>query len=229
MANRGLDVCSTDRCGRGPQRFAGFLSFIHCRNGARHREVMVHNRRWPVRLSRADHRGARVTGGLGNRHSGLAGGTTGLARARQGHPANSKTYIGLNVVLSLVGNLLFMLALNRLGACLLGIDPRKFLPTFSVIFWISVSCWLLGHYGYIAQTPDKRSAMGISWSLALTGEAGFIMALLAWAADRQFLPGLTRLAQGGGRAAGVVYQDWNRDPRRFTWNQGGRSRKDRSR
>ena len=38
---------------------------------------------------------------------------------------------------------------------------------------------LLGHYAYIAQTPDKRPATGISWSLGLTGEAGYLVALLA--------------------------------------------------
>jgi uncharacterized membrane protein YadS len=53
------------------------------------------------------------------------------------------------------------------------------MPSFTAIFWISVGCWLLGHYAYIALTPEKRGAMGISWSLGLTGEAGYLVALLA--------------------------------------------------
>ncbi len=102
----------------------------------------------------------------------------------------SKAYAGLPVVVSLLATFGFFLALNGLGAYLLGLDLRRFLPAFSVIFWVSVSCWLIGHYGYIAQTPDKRAAMGISWSLGLTGEAGFIVALLAGLLVGNLLPGL---------------------------------------
>jgi uncharacterized membrane protein YadS len=102
----------------------------------------------------------------------------------------SKAYSGLPAVVSLLATFGFFLALNGLGAYLLGLDLRRFLPAFSVIFWVSISCWLIGHYGYIAQTPDKRAAMGISWSLGLTGEAGFIVALLAGLLIGNFLPGL---------------------------------------
>src|SRR5262249_49577602 len=41
-----------------------------------------------------------------------------------------------------------------------------------------------------AQTPDKRAAMGITWSLGLTGEAGFIVALLVGLLVGNFMPGL---------------------------------------
>ena len=85
----------------------------------------------------------------------------------------------------------FILALVSLGAFWLGLasaEVRRRLS--SVIYWVSVLCWLVGHYAYIAQTPDKRAAMGITWSLGLTGEAGFIVALLAGLAVGNFLPGL---------------------------------------
>jgi uncharacterized membrane protein YadS len=90
----------------------------------------------------------------------------------------SKAYAGLPGAASLALTYLFLLAVVGLGARLQGFDLRRFLTGFTVIFWLSAGAWVLGHYAYIAQTPDKRAGIGISWSLGLTGEAGFILALL---------------------------------------------------
>src|SRR5439155_122585 len=49
-------------------------------------------------------------------------------------------------------------------------------------------CWLAGNHAYIAATPDKRAGFGIPWSLSLTGEAGFIVALLAGLVVGNFFP-----------------------------------------
>ena len=102
----------------------------------------------------------------------------------------SKGYTGLSAAVSLALTYLFVLALVGLGAYIQGFKLRRFLPGFTVIFWISAVAWVLGHYAYIAQTPDKRAAMGISWSLGLTGEAGFIVALLAGLFVGNALPGV---------------------------------------
>jgi uncharacterized membrane protein YadS len=53
----------------------------------------------------------------------------------------------------------------------------RFMFGFSVIFAVSYVCWFLGHYAYIAATPDRLDALGIGWSMNLTGEAGYILAL----------------------------------------------------
>jgi uncharacterized membrane protein YadS len=111
----------------------------------------------------------------------------------------SKAFAGLHPVLSLTATYVFMLALVTPGAYLLGLDLRKFVPAFSVIFGISVLCWLAGHYAYIAQTPDKRPAMGISWSMGLTGEAGFIVALAAGLIAGNLLPGVAARLKDAAR------------------------------
>jgi uncharacterized membrane protein YadS len=80
--------------------------------------------------------------------------------------------------------------LSAWGASAQKFDLRRFVPGFTVIFWISYLSWLIGHDAYIAQTPDKRAAMGLPWSLGLTGEAGYIVALLAGLAIGNFLPGV---------------------------------------
>jgi uncharacterized membrane protein YadS len=112
----------------------------------------------------------------------------------------SKGYAGLPGPVSLVFTYLFLLAVVGLGAWVQGFDLRKFVPGFTVIFWISAAGWLLGHYAYVAQTPDKRAAMGISWSLGLTGEAGFIVALLAGLFVGNVLPGVAARLKEAARS-----------------------------
>src|ERR1019366_3633773 len=100
----------------------------------------------------------------------------------------STAYANVPGVVSLVLTYLFLLVLVSVGAYAQGFSLGRFIPAFSVVFGISFLCWLLGHYAYIAQTPDKRAAMGISWSLGLTGEAGYILALLAGLLISNFFP-----------------------------------------
>lgn len=102
----------------------------------------------------------------------------------------SKGYAALPGWASLLLTYAALLGLIGWGATRHGATWRQFVPAFTAVFGISMTCWLLGHYAYIAQTPDKRAEMGISWSLGLTGEAGFLLALLAGLAVGNFAPGL---------------------------------------
>ena len=102
-----------------------------------------------------------------------------------------KGYSVLPGAASLALTLLLVLASVTLGAWMQGFQLRRFVPTFTVLFCISYLCWLAGHFAYIAETPNNLTKMGIGWSLGLTGEAGYILALLAGLAIGNFLPGLT--------------------------------------
>jgi uncharacterized membrane protein YadS len=88
-------------------------------------------------------------------------------------------YANLAGAASLLLTYVLVLGLTCACAAIRKLDLRTFIPAFTVIFWVSALSLLLGHYAYIAQTPDKRTATGIGWSLGLTGEAGFLVALLA--------------------------------------------------
>ncbi len=74
---------------------------------------------------------------------------------------------------------LFLLGVLTVAVMLMGGKVRRFVPAFTVVFGLSFLCWGLGHWVYIAATPDKRPAWGVSWSLGLTGEAGYLLALIA--------------------------------------------------
>jgi len=72
-----------------------------------------------------------------------------------------------------------LLLATTLGAWVLRLPLARFAGGFTAIFWISYACWIAGSYAYIAATPDKLKGFGIAWSLNLTAEAGFIIALVA--------------------------------------------------
>ncbi len=101
----------------------------------------------------------------------------------------SKAYGHLSGLESLVLTYLFLLAVMGVGAVLLKANVVKFAVGFTGVFWIGYGCWLSGHYAHIAVTPDKLQKFGITWSLNLTGEAGFIIALLAGLVVGNFFPG----------------------------------------
>lgn len=82
-------------------------------------------------------------------------------------------------VTALAATFVFLAVLMAAGARLLGASIGRFLRAFSAAFVFSYLAWIAGSWAYIAATPDKRAAFHIGWSLNLTNEAGFIVALIA--------------------------------------------------
>jgi uncharacterized membrane protein YadS len=101
----------------------------------------------------------------------------------------SRTYQSLPGIVSLFLTYLFLLVLMSAGGLMLGLRLGRFALGFSIIFWISYLCWLAGHNAYIAATPNKFKNFGITWSLGLTGEAGFVIALVVGLIIGNFFPG----------------------------------------
>jgi uncharacterized membrane protein YadS len=101
----------------------------------------------------------------------------------------SAAYASLGGLLALLFTYLFVLALMLLAASALGADVPRFAVTFSVVFWLSYLCWIVGNYAYIAvTTPADLEKFGIGWSLRLTGESGYLIALLAGLFIANFIP-----------------------------------------
>ena len=105
--------------------------------------------------------------------------------------AVSKSYAGWNGLVSLAATFVFLSAVLGLGAAALRFDVKRFLGGFTVVFFVSYLSWFLGSWAYIAATPDKRKAFGVGWSMSLTPEAGFIVALIAGLIVANFLPKVT--------------------------------------
>ncbi|HEX9021351.1 MAG TPA: putative sulfate exporter family transporter [Nitrospirota bacterium] len=90
---------------------------------------------------------------------------------------------------SLVLTYLVLLVVMTVGALALKADIKNFIIGFTVVFWISYFCWMLGSWANIALTtkPDMQK-FGITWSLKLTQEAGFIVALVVGLIFGNFVP-----------------------------------------
>lgn len=112
----------------------------------------------------------------------------------------SKHYAILPGPVCLLLTYLFLLIVLTAAAAWMGLNAKRFALAFLAVFAISYLCWLLGHNAFIAATPDKRQALGIETSLGLTGEAGYIVALLVGLLIGNFLPGVAKWLGEAARA-----------------------------
>lgn len=102
----------------------------------------------------------------------------------------SKTYAGIGGVGALIATYLALLVVMTAGAVALKADIKRFALGFTLVFWISYLCWIAGSYANFAvTTPADMQKFGISWSLKLTSEGGFIVALIVGLVVGNFLPG----------------------------------------
>ena len=108
----------------------------------------------------------------------------------------SKAYAGLGGVGSLIATYIGLLVIMTAGAVALKIDVGRFIAAFTAVFLISYACWILGSNVHSAlNTPDAMQKAGITWSLRLTPEGGFVIALIAGLIVGNFLPGLAAWMQ----------------------------------
>jgi len=112
----------------------------------------------------------------------------------------SGTLKGMPGITSLFLTYLFMLFVTTIGAVAMGVNAGRFILGFTLVFWISYGCFLLGHYAHFAaNTPEMYKSFAISWSLKLTGEGGFIVALIAGLIVGNFIPGLAKVMEDATR------------------------------
>ncbi len=105
----------------------------------------------------------------------------------------SKAYSGLGGIGSLVVTYFFLTIVMTIGAALLRANVKRFIIGFTLVFWISYICWIIGSWANIAATtPGDLKKFGISWSLKLTPEAGFIVALVVGLLIGNFSPGFAQ-------------------------------------
>jgi len=103
----------------------------------------------------------------------------------------SKAFVGLGGVGALIATYFALLVLMTAGAAALRADIGRFVVAFSAVFWLSYACWIIGSYANLAvNTPADMQRFGITWSLRLTAEGGFVVALIAGLIIGNFFPGL---------------------------------------
>jgi hypothetical protein len=101
----------------------------------------------------------------------------------------AKTYASLGGGGSLIATYVALLVVLSAGVATLGADIRKFAVAFTAVFALAYASWILGSYAYIAAvTPAEQQKFGIGWSLKLTNEGGFVVALLVGLIIANFFP-----------------------------------------
>lgn len=112
----------------------------------------------------------------------------------------SKAYSGLGGVGSLIATYLFLLIIMTICAKALKADVKRFIGGFTAVFLISYICWIIGSWAHVAVTiPPDMKKFGITWSLKLTPEGGFIVALVAGLIVGNFFPGFAEAIKEGVR------------------------------
>jgi uncharacterized membrane protein YadS len=100
-----------------------------------------------------------------------------------------KAYAALGGAGALIVTYLALLAVLTAGAAALKADVRRFAVAFTVVFFIAYGCWIIGSNAHLAVvTPADLQKFGIDWSLKLTNEGGFVVALAAGLVIANFFP-----------------------------------------
>ena len=101
----------------------------------------------------------------------------------------AKVYAWLGGGGALLATYAALLVVLSIGVATLGADVRKFALAFTAVFAIGYASWIFGSYAYVAAvTPAEQQKFGLAWSLKLTNEGGFIVALLSGLVIANFFP-----------------------------------------
>jgi uncharacterized membrane protein YadS len=99
------------------------------------------------------------------------------------------SYAGLGGFGSLLLTWVVLLVVLCGGAMLLKTNVPRFALAFTAVFWIGYVCWIVGSHANLAvNTPADAAKFGVTWSLKLTNEGGYIVALLVGLLISNFMP-----------------------------------------
>src|SRR5262245_31343292 len=101
----------------------------------------------------------------------------------------SSAYPELGGLGAFVATYAVLLVVLTVGVAALKGDIGRFPAAFTAAFFIAYASWVVGNYAKLAAaTPADFQKFGITWSLRLTNEGGYIVALVAGLVIANFFP-----------------------------------------
>ena len=82
----------------------------------------------------------------------------------------------MSPVAALIAQYVILTVVTAIGAKAMKWDLKKYLTAFTIVYWITTICYIVGENAYIAATELDRAKYGIDWSLSLGG-AYYVIAL----------------------------------------------------
>ena len=117
----------------------------------------------------------------------------------------SKDFSSLGGVGALVATYVALLVVLSGTAVALKSNVTRFALAFTAVFWIAYASWVIGNFAHFAaSTPAEQRKFGISWSLKLTNEGGYIFALVAGLIIANFFPRFAEATELAQRVREVV-------------------------
>src|SRR5215475_6641875 len=112
----------------------------------------------------------------------------------------SKAYAALGGAGALLVTYAALLVALGTATMALRIDLRRFAAAFTVVFFLAYGAWIVGsHANLAAVTPADFKKFDLSWSLRLTNEGGYLVALLLGLVIANFFPRLADWLQAAIR------------------------------
>jgi uncharacterized membrane protein YadS len=112
----------------------------------------------------------------------------------------SEAYAALGGAGALLVTYAALLVALGTAAMALRIDLRRFAAAFTVVFFLAYGAWIVGsHANLAAVTPGDLKKFDLSWSLKLTNEGGYVVALLLGLVIANFFPRLADWLQAAIR------------------------------
>jgi hypothetical protein len=103
----------------------------------------------------------------------------------------SKAYAGLGGAGALLVTYLALMLVLTACAAALNLDVKRLAAGFTGVFALGYASWIIGSNAHVAAvTPADLQKFGIDWSLKLTNEGGYVVALLFGLVIANFFPRL---------------------------------------
>ncbi len=79
-----------------------------------------------------------------------------------------------------------------IGAAFMRWNLKRYIIGFTIIYFLTIACWFIGHHAFIAATKVNRHKYGLDFSLSLGGGGSFIIALIVGLIIGNFFKGFAR-------------------------------------